>query len=246
MEMHQALQAAGLTTVSFPCNCIKTQGSCKQRLTFLPDDIQIIATDVFSFVAPAHNQQLYCSCVAGYSGKGLIIFKNRFLRLWLILWPILGTRCENKIPAECSCPPEYQCILDNNISLVYKCVAPPIVATSCDKNATCPPFDASSLYAISIEQMIGIGSALVFIVFLICVIILWRYVPSKVFSLKSISVYFIVFGIRRRCRRTHSPVPQEDKSVAVLNSEFKRSSKINNLEVTQVLFDYCLRKKSQS
>ncbi|XP_065207257.1 fat-like cadherin-related tumor suppressor homolog isoform X3 [Planococcus citri] len=187
-DMHQALQASGLTTVSFPCNCIKTQGFCKQRLTFLPDDVQIIATDAFSFVAPAHTQQMYCSCIAGYS----------------------GTRCENKIPAECSCPPEYQCILDNNISLVYKCVAPPIVATSCDKNATCPPFDASSLYAISVEQMIGIGSALVFIVFLICVIILWR-----------------------RCRRTHTPVPQEDKSVAVLNSEFKRTSKINNLEVTQ-------------
>lgn len=67
--MNLVLQATGLTTVSFPCNCVKNQGYCKQRLSFLPDQIQLIATDIISFVAPAHSQQLYCACTVGYSGK---------------------------------------------------------------------------------------------------------------------------------------------------------------------------------
>ncbi|XKL66815.1 hypothetical protein PGB90_010235 [Kerria lacca] len=58
--------------------------------------------------------------------------------------------------------------------MTYKCVAPPIVATSCDKNATCPPFGPASLYTVTLEQIIGIGSALVFIIFLICLIIICR------------------------------------------------------------------------
>lgn len=67
--MHRILQAARLTSVSFPCNCAKNQGFCKQRVNFLADQIQVIATDVISFVAPAHSQQLYCACALGFSGK---------------------------------------------------------------------------------------------------------------------------------------------------------------------------------
>lgn len=155
-DMHQLLaQSAGLTTISFPCNCVKNQGVCRQRLSFLHDQMQLIATDLVSFVAPAHAQQMYCACTVGYSGP----------------------RCENRIPTDCSCPQGQQCVLDhkdNNIASTYRCVPPPVVATSCDKNATCPPFGASSLYTFSLEQMIGIGSSLVFIVFMICLIILCR------------------------------------------------------------------------
>ena len=143
--MHQVLQATGLTTILFPCNCVKHQGVCRQRLSFLYEQMQLISTDLVSFVAPAHAQQVYCACTVGFS----------------------GSRCENRISTDCSCPPGQQCVLDNNIALTYRCVPPPIVATSCDKNATCPPFGTSSLITISLEQIIGIGGAISFVLFMI-------------------------------------------------------------------------------
>lgn len=83
--MHQKLQATGLTTVLFPCSCVKNQGICKQRITLLPDQIQVIATDVVSFVAPAHLQQLYCACTVGYSGDIFTYISCRIFRVSLFL-----------------------------------------------------------------------------------------------------------------------------------------------------------------
>lgn len=153
-DMHQVVQATGLTTVSFPCNCVRQQGVCRQRLSFLHDQMQLISTDLMSFVAPAHAQQLYCACTVGFS----------------------GARCENRISTNCSCATGLQCVFDNNVALTYRCVPPPVVATSCDKNATCPPFGTSSLYTVSLEQIIAIVTSLVFILFVICLVILCRYV----------------------------------------------------------------------
>lgn len=112
-----------------------------------------------------------------------MIFSSGMNELWTDVsqcWCIItGARCETKIPTECSCPPDHQCILENNVSFTYKCVTPPVVATSCDKNATCPPTFGGPSFTISLEQMIGIISAMVFIVFLICSIIICRYVQRS-------------------------------------------------------------------
>lgn len=106
-------------------------------------------------------------------------FHRIFLTFDTVNITVTGARCETKIPTECSCPPDHQCVLENNISFTYKCVTPPVVATSCDKNATCPPPSfGSARFTISLEQMIGIISALIFIVFLICSIIICRYVED--------------------------------------------------------------------
>lgn len=74
----------GLNTISWQCDCLN--GACKQRVTFTPDSISPIATDVTSFVSPAHTHLVYCACHSGFAGN----------------------RCEQKA-SRCACTPGDKC-----------------------------------------------------------------------------------------------------------------------------------------
>ncbi|KAI5739538.1 hypothetical protein M8J77_020494 [Diaphorina citri] len=66
-SLNEALKSVGLNTISWQCECLN--GVCKQRVTFSPDVISPIATDVTSFVSPSHTHLVYCACHNGYAGN---------------------------------------------------------------------------------------------------------------------------------------------------------------------------------
>lgn len=83
-SLNEALKSVGLNTISWQCDCLN--GVCKQRVSFTPDSITPIATDVTSFVSPAHSHLVYCACHSGFAGN----------------------RCEQKA-SRCSCANSDKC-----------------------------------------------------------------------------------------------------------------------------------------
>ncbi|KAL1459777.1 hypothetical protein WDU94_011731, partial [Cyamophila willieti] len=67
-SLNEALKSVGLNTISWQCDC-SVNGACKQRVTFSPDVISPIATDVTSFVSPQHSHLVYCACHQGFAGN---------------------------------------------------------------------------------------------------------------------------------------------------------------------------------
>nr|XP_018896045.1 PREDICTED: fat-like cadherin-related tumor suppressor homolog isoform X2 [Bemisia tabaci] len=114
VTMNEALKASGLTTVSFPCECVN--GSCKQHITLHADKITPITTDITSFVAPAHSHRLYCACHLGFTGE----------------------RCDMKIQAICNCSENEKCILSEKLNN-YSCELTCVINNTCP-----PPMSSGS------------------------------------------------------------------------------------------------------
>lgn len=157
--MHAALQKAGLVISNNvpPCNCTPGQGVCSQHITWLPDQVQTIVTEMVTFVAPAHTHQPHCACRLGFIGK----------------------RCENKMTTECLCSADEICVPDNEVDGTYKCDKPRGVGDRClaGNEIACWPPLFSNLH-ITWIQMTAASAALVFIIMVICMLIICRLVLS--------------------------------------------------------------------
>lgn len=157
MSMHTALQKSGLIMSNniHPCNCTPGQGVCSQRITWLPDQVQTIVTDMISFVSPAHTHQPYCSCRLGYIGK----------------------QCEKRMTTECLCEEDEICIPDNEIDGKFRCDRPRGVGDRClagNETACLPPIFSN--FNITWIQLIAASAALIFIIMVICILIICRLV----------------------------------------------------------------------
>ncbi|KAE9538544.1 hypothetical protein AGLY_005643 [Aphis glycines] len=122
----------------------------------------------------------------------------------------VGKRCENKMTSECQCSMDEICVPDNEIDGTYKCDKPRGVGDRClaGNEIACWPPILSNLH-ITWIQLTAASAALVFIIMVICALIICRKCRVK----------------RRNARR--------NKNIHVLNTEFKRTAKISNLEVAQ-------------
>jgi len=153
--MHATLQKAGLVISNNvpPCVCTPGQGVCSQRITWQPDQVQTIVTDMVTFVAPAHTHQPHCACRLGFIGK----------------------RCENKMTTECLCTADEICVPDNEIDGTYKCDKPRGVGDRClvGNEIACWPPLFSNLH-ITWIQLTAASAALAFIIMVICILIICR------------------------------------------------------------------------
>ncbi|XP_050442855.1 fat-like cadherin-related tumor suppressor homolog isoform X2 [Adelges cooleyi] len=122
----------------------------------------------------------------------------------------IGKQCESKMTTECLCEEDEICIPDNEVDGKFKCDRPRGVGDRClagNETACLPPI-FSNLH-ITWIQLIAASAAVIFIIMVICILIICRKCRVK----------------RRNARR--------NKNITMLNTEFKRSSKISNLEVSQ-------------